>query len=446
MSKSEPHDWESGHDAPLGYHLTLLRDPHRMAAYERAIRVLVDGSSIVLDVGAGTGVLSMLAARAGAARVHGVESMPIGGLAKQLAYRNGLEQVTIHRADVREMKPVEPVDILISECLGRFLVDDGMIPAMEAGMAWLKPDGRCCPSDIELFLAPAGGFHLDVIDDLGDDFYGLDFSPALSYAFNTCYDGAFRPEVLLSEPSTFCHWNLPGPCPPLAKEFSFVVERGGEMRALLGWFRATLAPGVVLDTRPGVQTHWGQYIFPIHAVDVVEGDRVTGSLVYENKAPQRWTWTGQVSRADSVVAEFDHESLQRMGKRQFDEPEGTQQDMSKEALLALNERGAEAFRNENYEEAVSIFEQCVRSLRPQHSELAANIFENLGLANSHRGRHRAALRAYLRALDGDLVSREQSLRFAINELFTDGRAQDGERFLRVYEEAFGPHPAGWRRT
>ena len=200
MSKSEPHDWESGHDAPLSYHLTLLRDPHRMAAYERAIRALVEDGSVVLDVGAGTGILTMLAARAGAARVHGVESMPIAGLAQQLATHNGLEQVTIHNADIRKMKPAEPVDLLISECLGRFLADDGMIPAMEASMAWLKPNGRCCPSDIELFIAPAGGFHLDVIDDYSDQFYGLDFSPALNYANHTCYNGVFRPEALLSVP------------------------------------------------------------------------------------------------------------------------------------------------------------------------------------------------------------------------------------------------------
>ena len=86
-----------GHDAGLPYHASLLGDPHRMAAYERAIRAVVKPGAIVLDVGTGTGVLAMMAARCGARRVHAVESMPIERAARALVAANGLsERVLVH--------------------------------------------------------------------------------------------------------------------------------------------------------------------------------------------------------------------------------------------------------------------------------------------------------------------------------------------------------------
>ncbi len=97
-----------GHEAPLDHHRRMLADPHRMDAYERAIRRLVRPGDVVLDLGAGTGILAMLAARAGAARVHAVESMPIARLAADLVRENRLgDRVTVHEADATSLAPVE---------------------------------------------------------------------------------------------------------------------------------------------------------------------------------------------------------------------------------------------------------------------------------------------------------------------------------------------------
>ena len=137
-------DWESGHHVPLGYHRLLLEDHVRMDAYERAIRELVKPGDVVLDVGTGSGILAMLAARAGASRVHAVESADVVGLAEQNVRANGLENIiVVHHGDARELTPMEPVDVLVSECMGRFLIDDGMIPAIVAAGKRLKPGGVC---------------------------------------------------------------------------------------------------------------------------------------------------------------------------------------------------------------------------------------------------------------------------------------------------------------
>src|SRR5262245_64695363 len=108
-------DWQAGHRAPLNYHRLLIEDATRMDAYERAIRALVRPGDVVLDLGAGTGILAMLAARAGAARVHAVESMPVARLAAEIVAENGLaDKVIVHEAEATALAPVEPVDLVIS--------------------------------------------------------------------------------------------------------------------------------------------------------------------------------------------------------------------------------------------------------------------------------------------------------------------------------------------
>src|SRR5438552_5763121 len=100
-----------------------------MEAFERAIRRLVQPGDVVLDLGCGTGILAMLAARRGA-RVHAVESTRVAALALELAAQNGLaDRITVHRADAVTLPPVEPVDLVVSDFLGGFLVDDNMLPA-----------------------------------------------------------------------------------------------------------------------------------------------------------------------------------------------------------------------------------------------------------------------------------------------------------------------------
>ncbi len=84
---------------------------------------------MVLDVGCGTGILSMFAAKAGAAHVYGVDMSGIVENAKTIVSTNGLaDKITIIRGKVEDISlPVEKVDIIISEWMGYCLFYESML-------------------------------------------------------------------------------------------------------------------------------------------------------------------------------------------------------------------------------------------------------------------------------------------------------------------------------
>ena len=86
-------------------------------------------NKIVLDVGCGTGILSMFAAKAGAKHVYGVDMSGIVEQAKAIVNTNGLgDKVTILRGKVEEISlPVDKVDIIISEWMGYCLFYESML-------------------------------------------------------------------------------------------------------------------------------------------------------------------------------------------------------------------------------------------------------------------------------------------------------------------------------
>ncbi|MBN1945295.1 MAG: 50S ribosomal protein L11 methyltransferase [Bradymonadales bacterium] len=293
----------------------LLDDPVRMDAYERAIRALVRPGDVVLDVGCGTGILAMLAARCGALRVHAVESTAVAALAAELVAANGLvDRVLVHRRDARRMEPPELVDLVISDFLGRYLIDDGMLPVMAATKRWCKPETRFCPERIRLMLAPVGDFFLRAVDLFTAPIYGLDFSGALPYALNTCYHADLRPEAIMSPPAEFGGYTPPDPPVPFDGTLTFTIARDGRLQALAGWFSANLAPDVVLSTEPGIETHWGQYLFPLPPHQVQAGDILSVHLWEQPVgADSVWHWEGRLARGADALWEFALRSISQLG-------------------------------------------------------------------------------------------------------------------------------------
>jgi SAM-dependent methyltransferase len=193
--------------AEFEVHRTMIRDRVRTEAFRRAINSVVRRGDIVLDVGAGSGILSVFAARAGAARVYAVERTAIAALAEQLAAANDVgEIVTVIHGDVMDIELPEQVDVIVSEWLGGFGIDEGMLaPVIAARDRWLKPGGVMISRSATAWTALVYDRYLaDTIEFLREDPFGLKLEVLAEMTVNAIiYSGTFRhlaADDLRSEP------------------------------------------------------------------------------------------------------------------------------------------------------------------------------------------------------------------------------------------------------
>lgn len=138
-------------------HLEMLQDKVRTEGYMNAILDNKDvfKDKVVLDVGCGSGILSLFAAKAGAKMVIAVDMSNIIEHAIQTAKINGFEKkIVFLKGKMEEVKlPVDKVDIIISEWMGYFLVFESMLDSvLYARNKYLSPNGIVLPNFFEMHL------------------------------------------------------------------------------------------------------------------------------------------------------------------------------------------------------------------------------------------------------------------------------------------------------
>ncbi|KKY14217.1 putative s-adenosylmethionine-dependent methyltransferase superfamily domain-containing protein [Phaeomoniella chlamydospora] len=196
-------------------HETMLKDTVRTDAYRDFIydNKHLFQNKVVLDVGCGTGILSMFCAKAGAKLVIAVDNSNIIEKANANVAENGLSDIiTCLRGKIEEVTlPVPQVDIIVSEWMGYALFYEAMFDSVIwARDHYLKPDGLLVPSHTSLFLAPisdsdliASNFHF------WDSVYGFKMSSMQETVRNEVLIQSATPDSLISRtPSPFLELNL----------------------------------------------------------------------------------------------------------------------------------------------------------------------------------------------------------------------------------------------
>ncbi|MEO5680631.1 MAG: class I SAM-dependent methyltransferase, partial [Acidimicrobiales bacterium] len=238
----------------LDEHRRYLADEPRLEAFRRAIFDRVKPGDVVLDLGAGTGILGLLAAEAGAARVYSVEATALIELTRQIASANGVrDRFRFLRELSTSAQLPEKVDVVVADQIGGFGFEAGLFQFFaDARRRLLTPAGCTIPSKVELWAAPVETSDVRAkIDFWGQPTRVFDVSPVTERAVNSSHPAVLQREDLLAPPVLLLSADpTDHVLDPWRLEATFTVVRPGTLDGIGGWFSAELAPGVHLTNSP----------------------------------------------------------------------------------------------------------------------------------------------------------------------------------------------------
>ncbi len=289
-------------------HQEMIKDGVRTEGYRDVIlkNAALFKGKVVLDVGCGTAILSMFAARAGATRVIGIDNSEMAIVATKIVAANNLQDVvTIVKAKVEDLETlphgIEKVDIIISEWMGYCLFFENMLDSvLIAKQRWLIDDGLMLPS--------ANTLTLEAADDSTKryehwaDVYGFDMTSMKSQMLHSnAYIEHVPVQDLITERVLLRKYDLHAlepmqatgyffdkshqeVLPPPKMEFALECKKDGTVREFVVAFDTHFETGLhsplSFATHPEAKnTHWMQCVLCTKVpIAVRKGDKIVGSL------------------------------------------------------------------------------------------------------------------------------------------------------------------------
>ncbi|XP_017785936.1 PREDICTED: protein arginine N-methyltransferase 1 isoform X2 [Nicrophorus vespilloides] len=262
--------------AHFGIHEEMLKDEVRTLTYRNSMyhnKHLFAGK-VVMDIGCGTGILSMFAAKAGAKKVIAVECSNIVDYAKKIVETNKLDHIiTIVKGKVEEItlpEGIEKVDIIISEWMGYCLFYESMLDTvLYARDKWLAPSGLLFPDRCSLFVtAIEDRQYKDEKINWWDDVYGFDMSSIRKVAISEPLVDVVDPKQVVTNACLIKEvdlYTVQKQDLEFSAPFHLQVRRNDYVQALVTFFNVEFTKchkRVGFSTAPEAPyTHWKQTVF-----------------------------------------------------------------------------------------------------------------------------------------------------------------------------------------
>ncbi|XP_042512676.1 probable protein arginine N-methyltransferase 1 [Macadamia integrifolia] len=286
----------------FGIHEEMLKDTVRTKTYQNVIyqNTFLFRNKVVLDVGAGTGILSLFCAKAGAKHVYAVECSQMADMAKEIVEANGFSNViTVLKGKVEEIVlPVAQVDIIISEWMGYFLLFENMLDTvLYARNKWLINDGIVLPDRAALYLTAIedAEYKEDKIE-FWNNVYGFDMRCIKKQSMmEPLVDTVDQNQIVTNSQllKTMDISKMALGDASFTAPFKLVAERNDYIHALVAYFDVSFTKChkfTGFSTGPRSRaTHWKQTVLYLEDVlTVCEGEAVVGSMtVIPNKKNPR---------------------------------------------------------------------------------------------------------------------------------------------------------------
>ena len=270
------------------WHWALVRDERRNSAYETALAKVMKPGMTVLDIGTGTGILSLLAVRAGAERVITCEENPaVARMAQENIRINGAaDKISVIARNSRDLQIGDdldgPVDVVVSEIVDNALLGEGVLAThRDVVKRLLRPGGQVIPAvgSIKVALAYDPGLERRLMKSHS----GFDLS-----AFNQIQSPNYKIPVnspglkLMSEAATMFRFSFgePDTWPGLTAKCT-VTAASGVANIILRWSKLDLIdndqPEFSYEVEPGEtnKSSWGLVCVMLKKIIALnEGDRI----------------------------------------------------------------------------------------------------------------------------------------------------------------------------
>jgi protein arginine N-methyltransferase 1 len=285
----------------------MIVDRVRLDAYAEALRRQITPGCVVADIGAGTGILSLLACKLGARRVYAIELSDAAQLIRDTARDNGYaDRIRVLRERSSELTLPERADVIVSDLRGvlppfhRHLAD-----IADARTRLLADGGRLVPAADRMFVGIVSVPELfeQRRAPWTNDVYGLSLGAALRFVDNSWQKYRAQADMLLSAPSEWARLDYHRVDDPRVRGAGTQrIEKDGVAHGLLVWFDAELCDGVGFSNRPGVpKAIYGQAFFPWPAPVSLRCD---DCVDFELRADPSgdcciWTWSSVVRRREA---------------------------------------------------------------------------------------------------------------------------------------------------
>jgi len=284
----------------IEFHRNMLADHRRNEMFYEALKqVIKPGKTTIADVGAGTGLLSFMAIKLGAKACHLYEYTEALKLAQKLARANNIRGCHfINQHSTAVAKP-QKVDVVVSETLGNYALEENLIETMNDAKRMLNPGGILIPGKVMQYAAPVthSQFYdeLAVWDNVG---FELDFQQARQLTFNNLYVRTFKADGLYAGENAIQCWDTidlyRDENSVRKRKISWQIKSTTTIYGFALWWNCELVPGVELGNSPfDLPTHWEQLYLPLPAPLLLNnGDRLQLKLVsdtrYEVGVNLRW--------------------------------------------------------------------------------------------------------------------------------------------------------------
>lgn len=293
----------------IEYHRTLIADQVRNEAFFAALRAaIVPGKSVVADIGAGTGLLGLMASKLGAKEVFLFETAEVGGVAAAVLKANKAKHCHLIPCHSTEFQDKLAADVIVSETLGNYALEENIIATLaDARQRFLKPSGSVIPNRIIQYIAPVVTSRIDAElrawERVG---HGLDLGIAQAMSLNNAYVRWLQPADVLDGCRSAMVWDevdLTSETRSKRRgEAEWRLPRPATIYGFATWWKAELVPGIGISTGPlSPRTHWEQLYFPLLTpINGASGDLISVDLRSRSSedAGTHLAWTAVHKRAE----------------------------------------------------------------------------------------------------------------------------------------------------